>query len=100
MVDLASLWSKFLSFLLLVVVTIVPGGLRRDIVNTAVDYLDPMVGIRLMNYSFTDITTEQDLDNNTLRYLLALRVTPYAQTIYLFMNIVNSSTTFEIMQSM
>lgn len=33
MVDLASLWSKFLSFLLLVVVTIVPGGLRRDIVN-------------------------------------------------------------------
>ena len=78
----------------------ITSSLRRDIVNTAVDYLDPMVGIRLMNYSFTDITTEQDLDNNTLRYLLALRVTPYAQTIYLFMNIVNSSTTFEIMQSM
>lgn len=73
--------------------------LRRDIVDACNDYLAPMVGSRFYNYSFQDITTNFDIDNDTLRYLLSLSVVRYAQRIYLTMNIVRSGFSFEILQS-
>lgn len=75
-------------------------SLRRDIVNTAVDYLDPMVGTRLYNYAFQDITTDTDIANNTLRYLLTISLSAYAEKIYLFISCVNASYDFSILQSM
>lgn len=74
-------------------------SLRRDILDTVVDYLDPMVGRRFNNYAFNDITTETDIANNTLRYILLVSPSSYAQNIYVFMNIVNANYDFSIMQS-
>ena len=73
--------------------------LRRDMVTTADDYLSPMVGVRFYNYRFQDITTEADIADNTLRFLLTLAPTMYAQRIYLAINIVRASFDFSILQS-
>lgn len=73
--------------------------LRGDILNACNDYLAPMVGTRFYNYSFRDITTDFDIDNDTLRYLLALSVTRYLNKLYLTVNIVRSNFSFEILQS-
>lgn len=73
--------------------------LRGDILSACNDYLAPMVGTRFYNYSFSDITTDFDIDNDTLRYLLALSITRYVNRIYLTMNIVRSGFSFEILQS-
>jgi hypothetical protein len=73
--------------------------LRRDIVTTANDYLAPMAGTRLYNYAFQDITTDADVADNTLRFLLTLSLTAYAQRIYLAINIVRASFDFSILQS-
>jgi len=75
-------------------------SLRGDIYNTCMDYLTPMVGGRLYNFSFQDATTEADLADNTLRYLLSVALTPYAQKIFLVMNIVNTTFDFAITQSL
>ena len=40
------------------------------------------------------------MSNNTLRYVLALALTPYAQNIYLVMNVVNQMYDFSILQSL
>lgn len=74
-------------------------ALRRDIVTTANDYLAPMVGVRFYNYSFQDITTDADVADNTLRFLLTIAPTMYAQRIYLTINIVRASFNFSILQS-
>lgn len=73
--------------------------LRRDMVTTADDYLSPMVGVRFYNYRFQDITTDADIADNTLRFLLTLAPTMYAQRIYLAINIVRASFDFSILQS-
>ena len=73
--------------------------LRRDMVTTADDYLSPMVGVRFYNYRFQDITTEADIADNTLRFLLTVSPTMYAQRIYLAINIVRASFDFSILQS-
>lgn len=73
--------------------------LRRDMVTTADDYLSPMVGVRFYNYKFQDITTEADVADNTLRFLLTVSPTMYAQRIYLAINIVRASFDFSILQS-
>ena len=73
--------------------------LRRDIVDTARDYLSPMVGIRFYNYAFQDLTSDADIADNTLRFLLTLSPTMYANKIYLVMNIVRASFDFSILQS-
>jgi hypothetical protein len=73
--------------------------LRRDIVTTANDYLSPMVGNRLYNYTFQDVTTDADIADNTLRFLLTLSLTSYAQKIFLVMNVVRSGFDFSILQS-
>ena len=74
-------------------------ALRSDIVTTSNDYLRPMTGVRFYNYSFQDITTDADVADNTLRFLLTIAPTMYAQRIYLTINIVRASFDFAILQS-
>ena len=74
--------------------------LRREIVDVSNDYLSPMLGVRFSNYAFQDVTKPIDLADNTLRFLLTIAPTPYAQKIYLTMNIVNATFDFSILQSM
>lgn len=73
--------------------------LRRDILDTVNEYLSPMQGVRFYNFAFQDVTTANDLDNDTLRYLLTIAPTRYANRIYLVMNIVRSNFDFSILQS-
>ena len=73
--------------------------LRRDIVTTADDYLAPMAGTRFYNYAFQDITSDADIADNTLRFLLTIAPTAYANRIYLTINIVRASFDFSILQS-
>lgn len=73
--------------------------LRADILNTCNDYLAPMQGTRFYNYDFSDISSEADIADDTLRYLLVLSPTRYASKIYLVMNIVNANFDFSILQS-
>ena len=73
--------------------------LRRDIVNTIEDYLGPMQGTRFYNYAFQDVTTDADIAQDTLRYKLWIDVTRYANRIYLFLNVVNSTFDWSIVQS-
>ena len=75
-------------------------SLRRDIMDTVGDYLSPMTGVRFYNYVFQDTTTDADLAQDTLRYLLTLSPSRYAQRIYLVMNIVRTGFDFSILQSM
>lgn len=75
-------------------------SLRRDIMDTCNDYLAPMTGVRFYDYAFQETTTEADIAQDTLRYLLTISPTRYAQRIYLVMNIVNSTFDFSILQSM
>ena len=73
--------------------------LRRDILDTINDYLSPMVGVRFYDYAFQDVTTDADIANDTLRFRLTLSPTRYAQRIYVFINVVNSTFDFSILQS-
>lgn len=74
--------------------------LREEIWNKGNDYLkDDILGMgRCVNYTFVDATTEADLADNTLRYVLTIALTPYAQKIKLIMNIVNANYDFTISQ--
>lgn len=73
--------------------------LRRDILDTINDYLAPMVGVRFYNYAFQDITTNMDIANDTLRYLLTISPTRYSRLIYLSINVVATTFDFSILQS-
>lgn len=73
--------------------------LRRDIVNTVNDYLAPMQGTRFYNYAFQDVTSAADIAQDTLRYKIWIDITRYAQRIYVFMNLVNSTFDWTIVQS-
>lgn len=77
----------------------ITADLRRDILDNVNDYLAPMVGVRFYNYAFQDVSTDLDIADNTLRYLLTLNPTAYANKIYLVMNIVNANFDFSILQS-
>lgn len=74
--------------------------LREEMWNKGNDYLkDKILGMnRCVNYSFIDATTDTDMADNTLRFILAIALTPYAQKIYLHMNIVNANYDFSITQ--
>jgi hypothetical protein len=74
--------------------------LREEIWTKGNDYLkDKILGMnRCVNYAFVDATTDLDLADNTLRYILTIALTPYAQKIYLHMNIVNANYDFSITQ--
>lgn len=54
---------------------------------------------RITNGVLQDVSTDYDISNNTLRYILTIAPTPYAQVIYLRMNIVNQTYDFSILQS-
>ena len=54
---------------------------------------------RITNGVLQDVSTNLDISNNTLRYLLTIASTPYAQVMYLVMNIVNQTYDFSILQS-
>jgi hypothetical protein len=73
--------------------------LRRDIMNNVIDYLDPMTGSRFYAYSFTDVTTDADLAQDTLRYLLQVSLTRYAQKIYCAINVVRPGFDFALLTS-
>ena len=73
--------------------------LRRDILNKIKDYLSPMLGTRFYNYSFQDVTTDADIAQDTLRYLLTISLTRYAQKIYCAINVVNSTYDFSMLTS-
>lgn len=73
--------------------------LRRDILNTMNDYLSPMMGTRFYNYSFQDVTTDADIAQDTLRYLLTISLTRYASKIYCAINVVNSTFDFSLLAS-
>ena len=74
--------------------------LREEIYDKCNTYLKEQIlgADRCINYSFADTTTDYDLSDNTLRYVLAIALTPYAQKIYLTMNIVNANYDFSISQ--
>ena len=74
--------------------------LREELWNKGNDYLkDRILGMnRCVNYSFVDATTDLDLADNTLKFILTIALTPYAQKIYLYMNIVNANYDFSIVQ--
>ena len=73
--------------------------LRRDILNSMNSYLSPMVGTRFYNYAFVDITSAADIAQDTLRYNFYVDLTRYAARIYCFINIVNSTFDWTIVQS-
>ena len=73
--------------------------LRRDILNAIKSYLNPMVGTRMYNYAFQDVTTDADIAQDTLRYLLTISLTRYASKIYATINIVNSTFDFSLLAS-
>ena len=74
--------------------------LREEILNSGKAQMELMLSQdRVTGYAFVDTTTDYDLSNNTLRYVLALKLTPYAQQIYLVMNVVNQMFDFSILQS-
>lgn len=74
--------------------------LREEMWTKGNDYLknDIQGRGRCINYTFVDATTDLDLADNTMRYVLTIALTPYAQKIYLTMNIVNASYDFTISQ--
>ena len=74
--------------------------LREEMLNKGESYLkDNILGRnRCTGYTFVDATTDTDLADNTLRFVLTIALTPYAQKIYLSMNIVDNSFDFTISQ--
>ena len=74
--------------------------LRGEILTACRAHMNLMLSQdRVTGFAFVDTTTDYDLSNNTLRYVCALALTPYAQQIYLVMNIVNQMFDFSILQS-
>lgn len=73
--------------------------LRRDIMNAITNYLAPMKGTRYYNAVFQDITSDADIAQDTLRYMLTISLTRYAAKIYCMINIVNSTFDFSMLQS-
>jgi len=74
--------------------------LRAEILMKGEDQMKAMLSQgRVTDYSFADASTDLDISDNTLRYVLTLALTPYAQKIYLVMNVVNQAFDFSILQS-
>jgi hypothetical protein len=73
--------------------------IRTEILDNGRNYMNQILDAnRVTDYAFNDATSDVDLSNNTLRYVLTIAPTPYAQQIYLIMNIVNQSFDFSIVQ--
>ena len=77
----------------------ITNSLRQEMVMKGKDQMNLYLSQgRVLDYSFMDATSDLDLANNTLRFVLTLVLTPYAQQIYLTMNIVNAGFDFSILQ--
>lgn len=76
-------------------------SLRQQILDKGNDYmlLVKEQG-RVTDFALQDTTTDYDMADNTLRYVLTIAPTPYAQNIYLVMNVVNQTFDFSILQSL
>ena len=77
----------------------ITNALRRDILNKINDYLAPMTGTRFYNYAFQDVTTDADIAQDTLRYLLTISLTRYAAKIYCAINVVGPTYDFSMLTS-
>ena len=77
----------------------ITSALRRDILNKINDYLSPMLGTRFYNYAFQDVTTDADIAQDTLRYLLTISLTRYAAKIYCAINVVGPTYDFSMLTS-
>ena len=74
--------------------------LRKEIKDRASDQFKVWAANnRVTNWAFVDNTSDIDLGNNTLRFVATFALTPYAQIIYMYMNIVNQTYDFSILQS-
>lgn len=77
----------------------ITNALREEILQKGIDYMNDIQSRgRCLRYSFVDTTSDLDLSNNTLRYTLSIFLTPYAQQIYVNINCVNGTYSFEITQ--
>lgn len=75
-------------------------SLRGQILDRGTDIMNLVKDQgRVSDYAFQDTSTDLDVSSDTLRYLLTLAPTSYAQNIYLVMNIVNQTFDFAILQS-
>ena len=83
-----SFWTPVLHFLR-----------QTRLLNKINDYLAPMLGTRFYNYSFQDVTTDADIAQDTLRYLLTISLTRYAQKIYCAINVVGPTYDFSMLTS-
>ena len=78
----------------------ITSALRAEILLRGNDQMKLMLSQgRVTDYNFADVSTDADISDNTLRYVLTLAITPYLQKVYLVMNIVNQSFDFSILQS-
>ena len=69
--------------------------------RTIYDYMDSCKsGGRVLDYALNNETTKNDMANNELHFMLTLAPTPYAQKIYLVVNVVNAAFDFELLQSL
>ncbi|MFA6358804.1 MAG: hypothetical protein WCY09_09140 [Candidatus Omnitrophota bacterium] len=76
-------------------------SLRRTIADDVNNFMDGVKASgRVGGYSFKDISSSADISNNTLRFVLTLSPTNYAQQIYLVMRIVNQTFDFQILQNL
>lgn len=74
--------------------------LREEINFTATNYMDGVkASNRVSDYAWQDVSTDTDISNDTLRFVLVIAPTKYAQQIYLTLDIVNQTYNFKILQS-
>lgn len=76
-------------------------SLRRTIKDNVDNYMDGVkANGRVGNFNFKDISSSTDISNNTLRFVLTISPTNYAQQIYLVVRIVNQTFDFQILQNL
>ena len=75
-------------------------NLRNQILFTGTNYMQNVQSSgRVNNFAFQDVSSSLDISNDTLRYVLTISPTTYAQKIYLVINIVNNTFDFSILQN-
>jgi uncharacterized protein YqfB (UPF0267 family) len=74
-------------------------NLRSEMVFTGTNYMNGIKSAnRVSNFAFQDVSTDLDITQDTLRFILTICPTGYAQRIYLVLNIVNATFDFSILQ--
>jgi len=79
----------------------ITNSLRRTIKDNVDNYMDGIkANGRVGAFNFKDISSSTDISNNTLRFVLTISPTNYAQQIYLVVRIVNQTFDFQILQNL